>query len=481
MKKNIKRVLATVLVLTMVLTNASAIVLEQISQAEEYMLESGLSREAVDNILAILYYTDEMYTSTMAKAIMEKRNKLGSWEAAARSFGVEESKFHHYVENKVKTRAALTIPDPIYYEMIDSGMNDDKCREFGIRASRLGLDIEAAWNAHKNGESLEKAAERYKSNMGARTQAAIDLLLGEISDAEYMKKMREIAPELNDDEIIAFVDDTAEEWVEERVSTVGISAAELEMGAQIGFTSPRQIFELCRMKSAEGTKTLSFAEMLELVKNGESVEDIVKGKVSQKKIDALRAGESLESDMVQFTDLGNHAWASEAIKTLALDGIVKGTSETTFSPSRNITRADFAILLVRALKFESNSAENFSDVAATDYFAKELAVARNSGIVSGIGENRFAPRNFITRMDMMVIAYRALEMSGTRVLPVEGVFPAESYPDYGNVKSYATDAVKALVGAGIVNGKNGTIAPSSYTTRAEVAVLIDRMLKTVAK
>ncbi|MBR3847864.1 MAG: S-layer homology domain-containing protein, partial [Oscillospiraceae bacterium] len=49
-----------------------------------------------------------------------------------------------------------------------------------------------------------------------------------------------------------------------------------------------------------------------------------------------------------FVDLDNHAWATDAINYLADEGIIKGTSETTFSPASNITRADYAILLVRA-------------------------------------------------------------------------------------------------------------------------------------
>ncbi|MBQ7120163.1 MAG: S-layer homology domain-containing protein, partial [Oscillospiraceae bacterium] len=89
----------------------------------------------------------------------------------------------------------------------------------------------------------------------------------------------------------------------------------------------------------------------------------------------------------RFVDLGNHAWASDAINALAEAGIIKGTSETTFSPANNITRADFAILLVRAFGLSSDDTENFADVSESDYFAKELAIARNTGIVNGIGDN----------------------------------------------------------------------------------------------
>ncbi|MBQ6697820.1 MAG: S-layer homology domain-containing protein, partial [Oscillospiraceae bacterium] len=190
-------------------------------------------------------------------------------------------------------------------------------------------------------------------------------------------------------------------------------------------------------------------------------------------------GEADEVEKPQFTDLTNHAWAADAINELAADGIIKGTTANTFSPANNITRADFALLLVRAFKLTSDSTENFADVTASDYFAPELAIARNTGIVNGIGDNKYAPRNTITRQDMMVIVYRALqsqslllEEKGDRRTAVDEV----SYPDFANVAPYARNAVSALISAGLVNGKNNLIAPLEYTTRAEIAVLLKRVL-----
>ncbi len=177
-------------------------------------------------------------------------------------------------------------------------------------------------------------------------------------------------------------------------------------------------------------------------------------------------------DSIRFTDLDNHIWAADAIYELAVKGIIKGTSQTTFSPGASITRADFALLLVRAFKLTSGNTENFADVAAEDYYAPELAIARNTGIVNGIGNNLYAPRNSITRQDMMVIAYRALQK-----LKVEfGIYDEPQHKDFSNVADYAKDAVSALIGAGVVNGKSGLVASTDYTTRAEVAVLIKRIL-----
>ena len=72
----------------------------------------------------------------------------------------------------------------------------------------------------------------------------------------------------------------------------------------------------------------------------------------------------------------------------------------------------------------------------------------------------------------MTIVYRAMTALEKEV----GETTAPAMSDFATVADYAKDAVASLVNAGLVNGKNGKIAPTDYTTRAEVAVLIARIL-----
>ena len=72
----------------------------------------------------------------------------------------------------------------------------------------------------------------------------------------------------------------------------------------------------------------------------------------------------------------------------------------------------------------------------------------------------------------MVIVYRALQSLDVGF----GIYDEPQYEDFSTVAEYAKPAVSALIGAGLINGKNGHIAPTDYTTRAEVAVLIKRIL-----
>ncbi|WP_273225362.1 S-layer homology domain-containing protein [Geosporobacter ferrireducens] len=180
----------------------------------------------------------------------------------------------------------------------------------------------------------------------------------------------------------------------------------------------------------------------------------------------------------QFQDLGNHDWAKSAIEQLAAKGIIKGTSEDSFEPGKNIIRADFIVLLIRALEIETPSAAhtNFRDVVSDAYYYEALGAAKEQGIVSGMGENLFYPKAEITRQDLMVMAARALEKSG-KLQIADSTKELEGFKDASQVASYAQNAVAALIRAGIINGNgDGTLNPKGTATRAEAAVIICNIL-----
>ncbi len=182
----------------------------------------------------------------------------------------------------------------------------------------------------------------------------------------------------------------------------------------------------------------------------------------------------------KFTDLAGYDWAEEAINSLAESGVINGTSDSTYSPSKDITRADFTVLLVRAFGLETDSTDNFSDVSAGAYYAKELAAAKAHGIANGVGDNKYNPTATITRQDMMTIVSRTLKALGYEVEDAAAEELA-AYADGANVSEYAAEHVASLIKNGIVMGSNGKINPQSNTTRAEVAVLIYRLINSFVK
>lgn len=177
----------------------------------------------------------------------------------------------------------------------------------------------------------------------------------------------------------------------------------------------------------------------------------------------------------KFNDTEGFDWAKDAINELAGMGIINGTGPNTFSPGSNITRADFAILLVRALGLTSDSGENFADVMESAYYANELAIAKGSGIITGVGGNLFNPEAKISRQDIMVIVVRALEKAGYKLESADETTLSE-YSDAEEISDYAKAAVAILIKNGIIMGANGKINPKGDATRAEVAVIIKRIL-----
>lgn len=176
-----------------------------------------------------------------------------------------------------------------------------------------------------------------------------------------------------------------------------------------------------------------------------------------------------------FDDLAGFEWAQLEIETLASAGIIKGTSDTTFSPGINITRADFTSLMVRALNLNAEVDGNFNDVNRSDYFYKEVGIAKKLGIAQGTGDNLFNPRDSISRQDMMVVAERAMKIAG-RMLD-ESVSDLSNFSDSSKVAEYAVNPLAHLVKKGIIQGYNGMIKPNDTAKRAEAAVIIYRLLK----
>lgn len=157
-------------------------------------------------------------------------------------------------------------------------------------------------------------------------------------------------------------------------------------------------------------------------------------------------------------------------------GIITGISSTTFNPEKNITRADFVLMLVRALGLEAEADSSFADVSQGAYYYEALSIAKKLGIIQGVDGSRFNPKGEITRQDMMVIAARAL-MAVNKLTVSGSAGDLNGYTDSSKIAKYAVDSVAALVRDGIVRGDGISIHPAAATTRAEAAVMIFRMLK----
>ncbi len=174
-----------------------------------------------------------------------------------------------------------------------------------------------------------------------------------------------------------------------------------------------------------------------------------------------------------FTDLTNYEWASDAIYSLRDEGIINGISATQFAPQNNIRRADFILILVRMMKLTGDTSTNFADVPEGSYYYDAVAIAKAHGIATGDGLN-FMPENSITRQDLITLAYRAFVNSG-KLTPSDDLSVLDSFSDKDTVSDYAKEAMASMVTAGIIKGADGKLNPLGNATRAEVAVMCQRL------
>ncbi|WP_161408864.1 S8 family serine peptidase [Paenibacillus silvestris] len=178
-----------------------------------------------------------------------------------------------------------------------------------------------------------------------------------------------------------------------------------------------------------------------------------------------------------FTDIDS-SWAKSQIQLLADKFILNGTTNSTFSPKNNVTRAEFAALLVRALGLQKPTlASPFQDVQSSDWFAQSVAIAYETGLITGYGET-FKPNASISRQDLTVMLTRALKL---RQDWQPGAKAPITYADSEQFSDYAKESIQYVTDAGLMDGLdlNGSIhfQPSEPTTREAVAKVLSTLLK----
>ena len=179
----------------------------------------------------------------------------------------------------------------------------------------------------------------------------------------------------------------------------------------------------------------------------------------------------------KFTDLTGYDWALDHIDKLIEKEIVNGTSETTYEPGADVTRAQFAKLVALAFGLEKTDAAAtvYSDVNDGDWFKEYVDIASQNGIVTGYPDGTFLPNARITREEMCVMLARALKS-------YELETKENTFADKAQMGDWAIESINLLSANGVIVGKeNNLFAPKDYATRAESAVVISRVLDIISK
>ena len=158
-----------------------------------------------------------------------------------------------------------------------------------------------------------------------------------------------------------------------------------------------------------------------------------------------------------------HAFFNE-IEALSKAGIINGVGNGNFNPKGNVTRGQFAKMIVKALDLKPSKTVSFKDVPSTNIFYNEINTLASLNIALGDEKGNFNPNQFVTREQIALFLSRALQISSDKPLPFE------------DVTNYKT-AIAALYEKEIINGKTATtFDPKANATRGEAAALITRTI-----
>ncbi|SEN60983.1 S-layer homology domain-containing protein [Paenibacillus sp. OV219] len=179
---------------------------------------------------------------------------------------------------------------------------------------------------------------------------------------------------------------------------------------------------------------------------------------------------------VEFNDISKvKAWAGRQIEVLAAKGAIEGRKAGAFEPNGQVTRAEFAKMLIRALDLDKTAVTGkFTDVKATDWFAPYVAAAVEAGIINGRTETTFVPNATITRAEMAVMVARALEATKGVKASADDLKALEAFKDAGDINASLKDGVAFAANKGLVVGDKGKFNPNATATRAQAAVTIYR-------
>ena len=167
-----------------------------------------------------------------------------------------------------------------------------------------------------------------------------------------------------------------------------------------------------------------------------------------------------------------------AIEALAARGIINGKGDGIFDPAANMTRAEFAAIVTRALGLAPKATDVFSDVAAGEWYAGYIGTANKYGIVNGVGDGKFAPEGTITNQEAATMVARAAKLCGmnTELSAANTRDMLAQFGDYVTVDDWARGSLAFCYQEGILSQSALNIEPARAILRCEIAQMLFNML-----
>lgn len=175
---------------------------------------------------------------------------------------------------------------------------------------------------------------------------------------------------------------------------------------------------------------------------------------------------------VKFTDVPSSHWASSSISEMADKGIMSGIGNNLFAPSQQLSNAEFITMLVRQFYSDKMGAEG------STWYAPFMAGAKSANILTGtnVGSNEGLATSTINRYDMAQLMYNVLMAEGINTTPLSDT---SKVADWASVPSTYQDAVSVCYNMGMLSGvdNKGTFNGTGNMDRAQAAVVMNRLLE----
>ena len=183
-----------------------------------------------------------------------------------------------------------------------------------------------------------------------------------------------------------------------------------------------------------------------------------------------------------FTDVSENDWFFDAVKFVNERKLFVGTTETTFAPRMAMTRGMFVTVLGTLAGVDETAAEasTFEDVNPNAYYAPYVAWAQKNGIVVGTSATTFEPNAEITREQMAIIMYNYAKYAGEDVSKTDPAGLA-AFADGASVSGWAQTEMAWAVNMQLMVGSDGKLSPQNHASRAEVAEIVKNYVNVLGK
>ena len=173
-----------------------------------------------------------------------------------------------------------------------------------------------------------------------------------------------------------------------------------------------------------------------------------------------------------YADVAANQWFYAAVQYVSENKLMNGVAENAFGPDIHTTRGMLVTILHRMEGEPQAGEHSFTDVAEDKYYADAVAWAAENDIVNGYSDTVFAPEKAMSREEMAVVLYRYAQYKGWDV-SAQG--DLSRYADSESVSAWSAEAMTWAVGAKVMDGMDGRLAPQGDALRSQTATVLMRV------